>query len=190
MIRSFQHLIGWRHNLSHDIPIEVLVLERVCFRWPTKHFWAKKPCKKSAKLHRRQGILLQTNILTGLNKTSLYNTKRVGDQLKKLPLFQHASSSMYILRFLWICIPKDIWSFQHLLEWCHEAIAWRHTSCHQLMARHQIRFLQNRVMCSEECFKQGDHIVTYCVGVYFGQLFENQRSSLNSLNFYATIFHG
>jgi hypothetical protein len=35
----------------------------------------KKPCKNSADLHPRQGNLLQWNIFTGLNKTSLYFTK-------------------------------------------------------------------------------------------------------------------
>jgi hypothetical protein len=35
----------------------------------------KKPYKKSADLHPRQGDFLQRNIFTGLNKTSLYNTK-------------------------------------------------------------------------------------------------------------------
>jgi hypothetical protein len=38
-------------------------------------FLAKNPCKKSADLHPRQGNLLQRNIFTGLNKTSLYNTE-------------------------------------------------------------------------------------------------------------------
>jgi hypothetical protein len=55
--------------------IEIFVLERVCLRWSSKHFWQKKPCKKSADLHPRQGNSLQTNISTGLNKTSPYNTK-------------------------------------------------------------------------------------------------------------------
>jgi hypothetical protein len=45
------------------VAIEILVLER------------KNPCKKSAGLHPRRGSLLQRNIFTGLNKTSLYNTK-------------------------------------------------------------------------------------------------------------------
>jgi hypothetical protein len=40
-----------------------------------KTFLAKKTCKKSADLHPRQGNLLQWKILTGLNKTSPYNTK-------------------------------------------------------------------------------------------------------------------
>jgi hypothetical protein len=38
-------------------------------------FLAKKPCKKSADLCPRQGNLPQRNIFTGLNQTSLYNTK-------------------------------------------------------------------------------------------------------------------
>jgi hypothetical protein len=38
-------------------------------------FWAKKPCKKSADLHPRQGNLLYWNIFKGLNKTSLHFTK-------------------------------------------------------------------------------------------------------------------
>jgi hypothetical protein len=37
-------------------------------------FLAQNP-KKSAHLHPRLGNLQQKNILTGLNKTSLYNTK-------------------------------------------------------------------------------------------------------------------
>jgi hypothetical protein len=49
-------------------------------------FLVKKPCKKAADLHPRQGNLLQRNIFTGLSKTSLYITKQVGDQLKK---FRH-----------------------------------------------------------------------------------------------------
>jgi hypothetical protein len=49
-------------------------------------FWAKKPCKKSADLHPRQGDLLHWNIFTGLNKTSLRYTK-LGDQLKKIRPF-------------------------------------------------------------------------------------------------------
>jgi hypothetical protein len=46
-------------------------------------FWAKKPCKKSADLHPRQGNLLHWNIFIGLNKTSLHFTKYSEDQLKK-----------------------------------------------------------------------------------------------------------
>jgi hypothetical protein len=38
-------------------------------------FWAKKPCKKFADLHPRQGNLLHLNIFTGLNKNSLHFTK-------------------------------------------------------------------------------------------------------------------
>jgi hypothetical protein len=55
--------------------IDILVQERVCLRWSSKHFWRKNPCKKSADLHPRQGNLLQRNIFTGLNKTSLNSTK-------------------------------------------------------------------------------------------------------------------
>jgi hypothetical protein len=51
---------------------------------PSKTFWHKKLSKKSTGLHPRQGYLLQRSIFTGLNKTS---------QLKKITLFQHASSS-------------------------------------------------------------------------------------------------
>jgi hypothetical protein len=50
-------------------------------------FWAKNPCKKSAYLHPRQGNLLQWNIFTGLNKTSLHLTKKGGDHLKKIRPF-------------------------------------------------------------------------------------------------------
>jgi hypothetical protein len=38
----------------------------------------KKPCKKSADLHHRQGNLVHRNIFTGLKKTSLCYTKYVG----------------------------------------------------------------------------------------------------------------
>jgi hypothetical protein len=39
-------------------------------------FWAKKkPCKKAADLHPRQGNLLHWNVFTWLNKTSLHYTK-------------------------------------------------------------------------------------------------------------------
>jgi hypothetical protein len=38
-------------------------------------FLAKKPYKKSADLHPKQGNLPQRNTFTGLNKTSPYNTK-------------------------------------------------------------------------------------------------------------------
>jgi hypothetical protein len=44
-------------------------------------FLAKKPCKKSADLHPRQGNLLQRNIFTGLSKASPSNSKWVEDQL-------------------------------------------------------------------------------------------------------------
>jgi hypothetical protein len=37
--------------------------------WSSKHFWRKKPSKKSANLHPRQGNLLQRNIFTELKKT-------------------------------------------------------------------------------------------------------------------------
>jgi hypothetical protein len=41
------------------IAIEILVLERVhMFKLLLQTFWAKKPCKKSADLHPRQGNLL------------------------------------------------------------------------------------------------------------------------------------
>jgi hypothetical protein len=38
-------------------------------------FWGKKPSKKSADLHPRQGNLLNWNIFTGLNKTFLHFTQ-------------------------------------------------------------------------------------------------------------------
>jgi hypothetical protein len=47
-------------------PIEILILERACLRCSCKHFGRKKPCKKSAALHPRQGNLLERNIFTGL----------------------------------------------------------------------------------------------------------------------------
>jgi hypothetical protein len=52
-----------------------LCTRRSMFALVQKTFWRKKPCKKSADLHPRQGNLLQRNIFTGLNQTSLYNTK-------------------------------------------------------------------------------------------------------------------
>jgi hypothetical protein len=49
-------------------------------------FWAKKPCKKSADLHHRQGSLLHRKIIAGLS--SLCYTRQAGDQLKKVyPFF-------------------------------------------------------------------------------------------------------
>jgi hypothetical protein len=48
-----------------------LVLERACLRWSSKHFWRKKPCKKSADLLPRQGNLLQRNILQASTKPLL-----------------------------------------------------------------------------------------------------------------------
>jgi hypothetical protein len=48
--------------------IEILVLERTYLSCYCKHFGRKKPCKKSADLHPRQGNLLHWNIFTGLNK--------------------------------------------------------------------------------------------------------------------------
>jgi hypothetical protein len=66
-------------------------------RWSSKHFWHKKPCKKAADLHPRQGNLLQRNIFTGLNETSLFKTQnRLETICKKSPLFQYASSSTKI----------------------------------------------------------------------------------------------
>jgi hypothetical protein len=59
---------------KHVLLIEILILEQVCLRWSSKHFWQKNHVK-SADLHPRQGNLLQRNIFPGLNKTSLYNTK-------------------------------------------------------------------------------------------------------------------
>jgi hypothetical protein len=56
-------------------PIEIFLLERVCLCWSSKHFWRKKPCKKSADLHPRQGYLQQRNSFTGLNRTPRHNTK-------------------------------------------------------------------------------------------------------------------
>jgi hypothetical protein len=44
-------------------------------------FLAKNTGKKPADLHPRQGNLPQRNNFTGLNETSLYSTKQVGDQL-------------------------------------------------------------------------------------------------------------
>jgi hypothetical protein len=35
------------------VAIEILTLERVCLPWPFKHFWRKKPRKKSADVHPR-----------------------------------------------------------------------------------------------------------------------------------------
>jgi hypothetical protein len=63
-------------------------------------FWAKKNLVKSLLiLHPRHGNLLQWNIFTGLNKTSLHFTKKGGDQLKKIcTFFQHERSRS---RFLW-----------------------------------------------------------------------------------------
>jgi hypothetical protein len=59
---------------------------------------AKKPSKMSAHLHPRQGNLLQRNIFTELNKTSLFTTQnRLETSWKKIcPFFQHASSSAKI----------------------------------------------------------------------------------------------
>jgi hypothetical protein len=45
-------------------------------KWQVQQtFLAKKPSKKSIDLKPKQGNFLQGNIFTGLNKTSLYNTK-------------------------------------------------------------------------------------------------------------------
>jgi hypothetical protein len=55
-------------------PKEILALERV-FAQVQQTFLAKKPSKKSIDLKPKQGNFLQGNIFTGLNKTSLYNTK-------------------------------------------------------------------------------------------------------------------
>jgi hypothetical protein len=76
------------------------VIERVCLRWSSKHFWQKNLVKKSDDLHPRQGNLLQRNIFTGLNKTSLYNTKYVGLRQAEicLPFFNMLP---LVLRFLW-----------------------------------------------------------------------------------------
>jgi hypothetical protein len=77
MGRSVTDLKVGGGNLTESILlIEILVLERECLSYSCKHFGRKKPCKKSADLHPRQGNLLHWNIFTGLiNKTYLHVTK-------------------------------------------------------------------------------------------------------------------
>jgi hypothetical protein len=69
-------IFGGHRNLSTGTSMFALVQQT---------FLVKKPCKKSDDLHPRQGNLLQRNIFTGIN--SVYNTKYVGDQLKKIRPF-------------------------------------------------------------------------------------------------------
>jgi hypothetical protein len=74
--------------------------------WQT--FWAKKPCKKSAHLHPRQGNLLHWDILQGSTKPLFTTQNRVEISWKKIcPFFQHARS---ISRFLWFQHIKIIFS--------------------------------------------------------------------------------
>jgi hypothetical protein len=66
-IKKLTKLLTETHrNLKYRTSMLAQVLQK---------FWAKKPCKKSADLHPRQGNLLHWNIFTGLNETSLYYTK-------------------------------------------------------------------------------------------------------------------
>jgi hypothetical protein len=76
--------------------IEIL-LELVCLRWSSKHFWRKNPCTKYADLRPRQGNLLQRNIFTELNKNlSLQHKIGWRPAEKNRPFYQHASSSSKI----------------------------------------------------------------------------------------------
>jgi hypothetical protein len=64
------------HCMLHVFTIEILVLHRTrMFALVQQTFWAKKTCKKSADLHPRQGNLRQSNLFTGLNKTTLLQHK-------------------------------------------------------------------------------------------------------------------
>jgi hypothetical protein len=86
-------------TMQHRIdPIEIFLdLEQVCWHMSFKHFGRKKPCKKSADLHPRQGNLLHWNIFTGLNQTSLLHKIGCETSWKKFArFFQHASSTSKI----------------------------------------------------------------------------------------------
>jgi hypothetical protein len=69
--------------------IEILDLEQVCWQRSCKYFGGKNTLEKSADLHPRQGNLLQWNIFTGLNETSLYYIHKIGwrPAEKKSPIF-------------------------------------------------------------------------------------------------------
>jgi hypothetical protein len=54
---------------------EILVLERVCLRWSSKHFGPKNLVKSLLISTLDKGNLLQRSIFTGLNKTYVYCTK-------------------------------------------------------------------------------------------------------------------
>jgi hypothetical protein len=58
------------------VTMEILETRSRMFEQLLQTFWAKKPRKKSADLHPRQGNLLHWNIFTGLNKTSLHFTSQ------------------------------------------------------------------------------------------------------------------
>jgi hypothetical protein len=66
--------------------IEIL-LELVCLRWSSKHFWRKNPCTKYADLRPRQVNLLQRNIFTELNKNLSLQHKIGWRPAEKIALF-------------------------------------------------------------------------------------------------------
>jgi hypothetical protein len=84
-----------------------LITRKRIFELLLQTFWAKKPGKKSADLHPRQGNLLHWNIFTGLNKTSLHFTSqnRVETSWKKFArFFQHAHSRSRFLCTQYVCM--------------------------------------------------------------------------------------
>jgi hypothetical protein len=71
--------------------IDAMYLHTYVFELLLQTFWAKKPCKKSADLHPRQGNLLQRNILQAQQNLSLLLKIGWRTTEKNLPVFFNMS---------------------------------------------------------------------------------------------------
>jgi hypothetical protein len=117
--------------------IEILDLAQVCWYRSCKHFGRKKPCKKSADLHHRQGNLLHWNILQGSTKPLFTTQNRVEISWKKLPtVFNMHVLDFYDFSPFWYFVRRRIW--QPCGQGC-ECVTWQHACKRSRVTRWVLR---------------------------------------------------